>query len=163
MNNTHPKHPDHPEVAQLDRLRAGLLDHDPAAKSQLLAHVRDCVHCRHAMAAMDTLVTSTQSQPDARLAQQLRVRRQAALAGKAAASRSAQPARYFLAPALALATVLAVVMGAGVFFGLEPSPPSTPQELAQAPGDVSDVYADIDFYLWLSNDPATEDSDADRS
>lgn len=161
MNNTHPRHPDHPEAAQLDRLRAGLLEHDPAAKSQLLEHVRDCVYCRHAVAAMDSVVTS--DPPDARLALQLRMRRQAALAGKAAASRTATPARYFLAPAWALATILAVVMGAGIFFGLEPGPTSAPQELAQTRGDVPDVYADIDFYLWLSNHPTPEDSDAGRS
>ena len=161
MNSTNPRHSDHPEVAQLDRLRAGLLDNNPVAQSQLLKHVRDCVHCRHAMAAMDTVATS--GPPDARLAQQLRVRRQAALAGKAATSHTATPMRYFLAPGLALATILAVVLSAGVFFGLESGPTSTPQELAQAPGDVPDVYADIDFYLWLSNHPTLEDSDADRS
>ena len=163
MNSTHPRHPDHPEVAQLDRLRAGLLDNNPAAKSRLLDHMRDCVHCRHAVAAIDAVVMSEHGQPDARLAQQLRMRRQAALAGKAATSRATPPARYFLAPAWALAMILAVVMGAGVFLGLEPGSTSTPQELAQAPGDVPDVYADIDFYLWLSNHPATENSDADRS
>lgn len=159
--NTNPQHPDHPEVAQLDQLRAGLLDNNPTVKSRLLEHVRDCFHCRHAVATIDACVTP--GQPDAHLAQQLRVRRQAALAGKAA-SRTTTPRRHFLAaPAMAATMLLAVVMGTGIFLGLEPPPASTSPVLAQAPGDVPDVYADIDFYLWLSDHPATEDADAGRS
>ena len=159
MNSISAPNTGHPGNRQLDRLRAGLLDQQPALKSQLLEHLRDCAPCRRQAAAMDTLAASQRAQPDPRLAQQLRARRMAALAGRAA-----QPpmAVRRLAPAFALATVMAVAIGVGVFLDFNPLP--APQELAQTATDnVPDLYADIDFYLWLSNHPTTNNTDADRS
>lgn len=163
MNNPSPRHRDHPDHAQLDRLRAGLLDTDPAAKNRLLAHLRDCAHCRERAGAMQQLVTASRAHPDAQLGRQLHARRLAALAGNSASSMH-KPARRFFAPAFALAAVIAMVIGLGAFLELEPAPAPAPQDMAQAPADnVPDVYADIDFYLWLSNHPPEENADADRS
>lgn len=167
MNSTSPPNTGHPDSAQLDQLRAGLLDHSPAAKSQLLEHLQGCAPCRQHTAAhaatMDKLVATQRAQPDPRLAQQLRTRRMAALAGNAA-QRPHKPATRRLAPAFALATVVAMVIGVGGFLERYPSPVPAPQELSQSTNDnVPDLYADIDFYLWLSNHPTTENADADRS
>ncbi len=163
MNSTSSPNAEHPDSTQLDQLRAGLLDHSPAAKAQLLEHLRDCATCRQQAATIDTLVATQRHQPDPRLARQLHARRMAALAGDAVL-RPRQPAARWLAPAFALATVVAVAIGVGGFLELNPAPATAPQELAQAANDdVPDLYADIDFYLWLSNHPTTENTDADRS
>ncbi len=163
MNSTSSPNAEHPDSAQLDQLRAGLLDDSSTTKSKLLEHLRDCASCRLQAATIDTLVATQRHQPDPRLAQQLRTRRMAALAGDAA-QRPHQPATRWLAPAFALAAVVAVVIGVGGYLELNPVPGQAPQELAQTVNDdVPDVYADIDFYLWLSNHPTTENSDADRS
>jgi anti-sigma factor RsiW len=161
MNSTSSPNTGHPDNRRLDQLRAGLLDQQPALKSQLLEHLRGCAPCRRQAAAMDELATSQRAQADPRLAQQLRTRRMAALAGHAA--RRPQPtAVRRLAPAFALATLMAVVIGAGVFLQFNPAP--APQELARSANDtVPDLYADIDFYLWLSNHPTPDNTDADRS
>jgi anti-sigma factor RsiW len=163
MNSTNPPDTKHPDNTQLDQLRAGLLDRRPAAKSQLLAHLQSCAACRQRAAHMDSLVAAQRSQPEARLALQLRARRMAALAGKSA-RRPRQTAMRRLAPAYALATVVAVAIGLGGYLEFTPAPVATPQEVAQTANDtVPDVYADIDFYLWLSNHPTTDNADADRS
>ena len=36
----------HPDTETLDQLRAGLLDDDPARKSELEAHLKRCEQCR---------------------------------------------------------------------------------------------------------------------
>ena len=62
--------------------------------------------------------------------------------------------------------ILAVAIGVGGFLELNPASTPVPQELAQtqtANDNVPDLYADIDFYLWLSNHPSTENTDANRS
>lgn len=161
MNSTSSPNTGHPDNRQLDQLRAGLLDQQPALKSQLLEHLRDCAPCRRQAAAMDELAASQRAQADPRLARQLRARRMAALAGHRA-PRPHPAAVRRLAPAFALAALLAVVIGAGVFMQFNPAP--APQELAQTANDnVPDLYADIDFYLWLSNHPTIDNTDADRS
>jgi ferric-dicitrate binding protein FerR (iron transport regulator) len=158
MNSTSSPNAEHPDSTQLDQLRAGLLDHQPEARSRMLEHLRDCASCRQHAATIDRLVATQRHLPDPRLAHQLRARRLAALAGAA----PRQPATRRLAPAFALAAVVAVVIGVGAF--LELNSPRAPQELAQTSNDnVPDLYADIDFYLWLSNHPPTENADADRS
>ena len=167
MNSTSSPNTNHPDSTQLDQLRAGLLDHSPTAKALLLEHLRDCAPCRQHAAAhtatLDRLAATQRDQSGPRLAQQLRTRRMAALAG-GAARRPHQPATRRLAPAFALAAVVAVVVGVGVFLELNPAPTPALQEQAQSANDnVPDLYADIDFYLWLTNHPITENADSDRS
>lgn len=158
MNSTDTPNAAHPGSLLLDQLRAGLLDHQPDTKTRLLEHLRGCPYCRQQAVAMDGLVASQRLGPDPRLAHQLRARRMAALTG--ATPRQPTPRR--LAPAFALAVVVAVSVGVGGFLELKPA--QAPQPLAQTGSDnVPDLYADIDFYLWLSNHPVTENADADRS
>ena len=158
MNSTDTPNTAHPGSSLLDQLRAGLLDHQPDTKSDLLDHLRDCPSCRQQATAMDELVASQRLAPDPDLARQLRARRLAAMVGAA----PRQPATRRLAPAFALAAVVAVVVGVGGF--LELRPVQAPPPLAQTGSDnVPDLYADIDFYLWLSNHSITENTDANRS
>lgn len=164
MNNPSAPNTTHPDNAQLDQLRAGLLDHRPEIKSRLLNHLRECAPCRHQAAAhtarLDELAASLRDQGGPRLTRALRARRMAALAGEPAP----RPAASWLAPAFALAAVVAIAIGVGGFLELSPARAPASTLLAQAAGDtVPDLYADIDFYLWLSNHPSQEKADADRS
>ena len=163
MNSTRSPNAEHPDSIQLDQLRAGLLDHQPTVKSPLLEHLLDCAACRQQTAAMDKLAATQRDALNPKLAQQLRTRRMAALAGDAA-RRPRPSATRRLAPAFALAMVMAVMIGVGGFLELAPAPAPVPRDVAQTTNDnVPDLYADIDFYLWLSNHPTTENADADRS
>lgn len=163
MNSTNSPNTEHPDDLQLDQLRAGLLDHQVAVKSQLLEHLRLCATCRQQAVAMDQLAATQRDARNPRLAQQLRTRRMAALAGDAA-RRPPRSAARRLAPAFALATVVAVMIGVGGFLEITPATAPAPQTVAQTTNDnVPDLYADIDFYLWLSNHPNAEHTDANRS
>ncbi len=161
MNSTSSPNTVHPDNTQLDQLRAGLLDHQPAIKLQLLAHLQACNACHRRATDLNRLIAIQRDHADPRLAQQLRSRRMTALMDGAVQHPRRTLTRR-LAPAFALATVVAVMIGIGGFLEINPAPP--PPALTQTSSDtVPDLYADIDFYLWLSNHPATENTDADRS
>ena len=51
MNSISAPNTGHPDNRQLDRLRAGLLDQQPALKSQLLEPLRDCDHVARVLVA----------------------------------------------------------------------------------------------------------------
>ena len=130
----------------LDRLRAGLLDEDPTAPA-LRRHLEDCPRCRARTAAWDRIREAWQDGPsiDPATAAALRVRRRTVLAG--------EPTRRF--PTLALATVAAVLMLAvGLYEGVVPgffqADDRKSVQVVQVVDDTPDLYADIDFYLWMS-------------
>ena len=149
----------HPQTTELDRLRAGLLDDDHAARATLLQHLQACGACRARLADWDTLREAAATTHDPHLNHELRARRAAALAGQASGRTTTTHW-----PRYAVAASLAIAIGVGVFLQLEALQPEIPAEMNIAQSDaVPDVYADIDFYLWLANQPATDDSEADRS
>ena len=150
----------HPEAAEIDRLRAGLLDGDKSTRDALLQHLQACATCRAQIADWDNLRDTANTTRDPRLSRELRTRRQAALAGQA--SGRAVPEQHW--PRYAVAATLAITIGIGVFFRFEAPLPGAQPELSVAQSDkVPDVYTDIDFYLWLAKQPAHNDSEENRS
>lgn len=133
---------------QLDRLRAGL---DEAVWT---SHLNACADCQARFHAWRGLCPTA----DAALAGELATRRAHALA-QAHTQTPARHARWHY-PALA-ATLAAVSVGLWMF--LSPAPTAlTVAEQGQA--DVApDVYADLDFYLWLSQQSREEQGEANSS
>ncbi|MBI5613270.1 MAG: hypothetical protein HY942_09440 [Gammaproteobacteria bacterium] len=140
----------HPDDATLDRLRAGLLNDN----ADVRAHVETCAFCRQRLAIWDRLARALPagSLPAGALADQLRVRRQAALAGLATGRTS--DARRWAPQYLAMAAaVTAVAIGVGVFLALDhDGSDASPDTLSAQADRPTDIYADIDFYLWLTKE-----------
>ncbi len=151
----------HPDDRALDRLRAGLLDDT----TELRAHVEACTVCRQRLAVWDRLARALPAgiSPDGTLAAQLRVRRQAALAGLATvhAPGAGRWAPRYLAMAAAVA---AVAIGVGVFMALDRGGSDTaPNALSVQVDRPPDIYADIDFYLWLTKEGLPENTPGNAS
>lgn len=127
--NMHSQH--HPTTSDLDAWRAGLLD--ATAAQSVATHVAACADCARAARVADALHRVASASPE--LERQLRVRRRTALA--APARRSALSPKWAVAASMsALALGLALYLGSG--------------DKANAPSLDGDVYADVDFYLWLA-------------
>lgn len=151
----------HPDDRALDRLRAGFLDDT----TDLRAHVEACTVCRQRLAVWDRLARALPAgiSPDSALAAQLRARRQAALAGLATdrASGERRWAPQYLAMA---AAVTAVAIGVGVFVALDRDGPDVAPDALSAQADrPPDIYADIDFYLWLTHEGLPENTAGNAS
>jgi len=134
----------HPDPDQLDRLRAGLLDDQPAAKAALEAHIADCEICQECCnwqllqpGAMGPGLDTGALQQSLR-----NVRRQALQAG-------GQHHRHGLVP-YAAAALLLVAVSVGIWT-LQPENGSLQQMAAQDTRMIPDIYEDLDFYLWLAN------------
>jgi hypothetical protein len=146
----------HLDDLALDRLRAGLLD-DRAAH----AHIENCAVCRQRLSVWDRLAKHLHSDvsPDDTLDRQLRDRRRTALAGRATGRMPAM--RRWTPQYLAMAaTVAALAIGLSVFFTLDLLAPDTTG--AQTEG-MPDIYADIDFYLWLTTEGLGESAGSNAS
>lgn len=132
---------------QLDRLRAGL-----DGQAVWATHLRACAHCQARFDAW----RAQRPAPDNALAGELAVRRAAALTrARAGAS---HPRWHY--PALA-ATLAAVSLGLWMFL----SPTATTVSVADRGHTemAPDVYADLDFYLWLSKQSPEEQGEANSS
>ncbi|OGI43299.1 MAG: hypothetical protein A2150_06650 [Candidatus Muproteobacteria bacterium RBG_16_64_11] len=151
----------HPDDQTLDRLRAGLLDDN----ADLRAHVEACAVCRQRLAVWDRLARHlpASTSPDGALAAQLRARRQTALAGLSAGRATGERrwAPQYLAMA---AAVTAVAIGVGVFLALDhDGPDASPDTLSAQAERPTDIYADIDFYLWLTKEGLPDNTAGDAS
>jgi len=151
----------HPDDNTLDQLRAGLL----ADSATLRAHVADCTVCQRRLTAWDRLAETMRAtiSVDSALARQLRARRQAALAGRAngRAVGERRWAPQYLAMAAAVATL---AIGLSVFVTLDRNAPdATPDTLSAQADGASDIYADIDFYLWLTSEELTKSATGNAS
>lgn len=123
--------PHHPATSDLDAWRADLLD-APAAQN-VADHVAACPACAQAASVTDALMRVATASPE--LERQLRVRRRTALATPA--RRGALSPKWAVAASMsALALGLALYLGGG--------------EQTRTPSVEGDVYADVDFYLWLA-------------
>lgn len=149
---TEPSTEAHPTSADFDRLRAGLLDGEPAAREALEAHLRQCAACRQ-RAGWWARVTETLAEDlPGPVAADLGARRRRALHGGVIAARRG---RAPLALALT-ATVAALAIGLGVTVFDEHNRGDVAMRTTlheQAP----DFYGDIDFYLWLMERQANGD------
>lgn len=156
----------HPTTIELDRLRAGLLDNDPSAREALMAHLATCDACRQHLDGLQlSRKLARHLDADAWTTQALRARRLQALAGHASGVRSGfgrYAARYTVwgsATAMALVLVIAGVNFRTMFSSPAPEPTTiagTAEPATAAAQD--DVYADLDFYLWLSKQSDAEPS-----
>lgn len=132
----------HPHSEQLDRWRAGLLD--PAAERALREHLDRCDDCQHHFAVIRA-VTQKLNVADEALARELRLRRRQAL--QQADGAAARRPRYW---SLA-ASVSALALGVALYLGWSQfQTPDVPDR---------DVYADVDFYLWLSQQDGEGNAD----
>lgn len=150
----------HPDDSALDRLRAGLLE-----DADVRRHIGTCAVCQERLTVWDRLAQNFQTTmaSDSTIARQLHDRRRAALSGRPAASATFGPRwtpRYL---ALA-ATVATLAIGLGVFFTLDLQRPDTVPDVvsAQAEGQ-TDIYADIEFYLWLATEGLDEKTSGNAS
>jgi anti-sigma factor RsiW len=137
------KHP-HPDLEQLDLLRAGLLDNASDEKAALELHIAGCPECRAQSENWQRLSGIMESPLMAESLQDgLRYARQAALTAKSANGR-------WLVTSYAVAAVLLVAVSAGMLTMLtgEMTSPATTTQTAQT---IPDTYEDLDFYLWLAN------------
>lgn len=160
MHQTSTADSQHPASTELDRLRAGLLDREPALRARLLDHIGQCPHCQVRLDVWQTLARGLDSGLDRQpgLTGALRARRRAALAGE-----GARRPRYsaWLTRGLPLAAALSVMAAVGLTVMVNTAPTPAPA-VAQAE-NAPDLYVDLDFYLWLSEQEANRNAPDNRS
>jgi anti-sigma factor RsiW len=134
----------HPDLEQLDLLRAGLLDDTPDEKTALETHLAGCPECRAQSGHWQNLAAIVNAPlQDASMEADLYRARQAALAAESHTSRwSIAP--YAVAAALLVAVTLTMI-------GLPTGKVSSPSVTTQTAQAIPDTYEDLDFYLWLAN------------
>jgi anti-sigma factor RsiW len=135
----------HPDLEQLDRLRAGLLDDRPQEKALLEAHLAGCDACQARTSSWAQLGPGALG-PDLDPAT---IRRDLRAARARALDSSAPRHRHAFAP-YATAALLLIAVTVGIWTGqhwLQPQPQLT----VQAQQEVPDIYEDLDFYLWLAD------------
>lgn len=174
MKSFDPYRNQHPDSDELDQLRAGLLNDEPARRQALLDHLSGCGNCRDSHGVADRVCASLDEQLESpAVAGALRARRRSALAGQG----TAIPGRV---PRLALiGATLSLLLGIGIFFALEgdaptyrdaqwgpadhaPDPAAASPQLASQEA-IPDVYSDLDFYLWLAHEREKNVNPGNRS
>jgi hypothetical protein len=146
----------HPADDALDRLRAGSIEVSNAEYEALRAHVETCSRCR----ARGDLWTRVGESLDAGarepgLAIRLRARRERALRGQAARSSGRRAA--VTAFATVVVAAIAIGLGTWTYVGQE----AADVRIVAAPevrDGVPDLYADLDFYLWLLKREAADEA-----
>jgi anti-sigma factor RsiW len=136
----------HPSSEQLDRWRAGLVAAADEAR-QLERHVRQCGHCQQQLAGWSGIGQALEASlaGNTRITTQLRLRRRASLAGE---RRGQRPSWSPLMAAVAATLVLTI--GVGIGLNLH-EPEVANQRLSAVDNAATDVYAEIDFYVWLTD------------
>lgn len=138
--------------SELDARRAGWDQGDVDDARRIDDHLQQCSHCRARLQQWADVAIALDAR-DPWLDHALRRRRQAALNGDGVAAR---PRSWRLTAALA-AGLTGVALGLSVM--LHAPNNTAPETQAQAPTatEVPDLYADIDFYLWLMRKDQPED------
>ena len=131
----------HPHAEQLDQARAGLLDTD--TEGAVRAHLARCPECRRQF-AMGDAIKQNLAVADTALARELRLRRRSAIAD--AQTHASRFPRWSLA-----ASVSALALGMTLYLGWHFAGSHNPTE--------QDLYADVDFYLWLSQQHSERHAD----
>lgn len=148
----------HATVDELEMLRAGLLDDEPARQARVLDHIAGCPDCEQRFAVWDRVVRQLDdgTRENTSLSRELRMRRQAVLAGQDRADhgRWRLPRVFVVA-----AAVIALGLGLGLFTTLQSiTPISIPGFSRSNVKNISDFYAEIDFYVWLADQELTPSS-----
>ena len=160
-------------TTQIDRLRAGLLDRNPALKSR----VQTALSRDNQLAEQNELWTGvceqleTSGKDDLRLTNQLRIRRRSVLSG-----RTADKPRRFTLPQMAVATVasmaltLSIVLligeqsrtGVTAISRVDSAAPPDSINPGLPTGTALDVDIDltnnVDFYVWMENQMESPDN-----
>lgn len=135
----------HPDTESLDRLRAGLLDHEPAQKARLEAHLENCETCRRRAERVARL------QADAIILQDLEQRLDQARQRAMQVPRRASLPRFVVPVAAAAAVALLAVV---LVNPLRQETPAEPQLADSTAVEVPELYEELDFYLWLADHKA---------
>lgn len=127
----------HPHNEQWDALRAGITT--PEETAALTAHLTQCPACA-ARSGFVATIKATLDRPldDDKLGRELRLRRRHALT--LTPERSPRPLSL-------VAGLAALALGVTLYLGWHTNVPPSQQASTQ---ENNDVYADVDFYLWLS-------------
>jgi anti-sigma factor RsiW len=147
----------HPAEEELDMLRAGLLDDEPARRALLTAHLERCAECRSRTGLWQRVATGLDenARADSALNAALAARRRAALA----AGQPAHPRRTWNRALIATAASVAVSigLGLGIWYGtqLQTVRAPTPMVSQAVNEDATDLYSNIDFYVWLGDQDAS--------
>jgi anti-sigma factor RsiW len=148
----------HPSLDQLDRMRCGLLDDDPDTRAVVAAHLETCPECKRQEALWPRVSqTLDHAAADRGIANALATRRRRALRGLSSRTPVTPHLRFAVAAALG-----AVAIGIGAVLmdmNKSPAPTSTvpTSTLAASDAPTPDLYADLDFYLWLMHKQAHAD------
>lgn len=126
----------HPAAEQWDGLRAGIAGEQT---EMLTRHLAQCESCR-AQFGFGAAMARELEPVDTDLARELRLRRRQALAQ----AQERSPRRLSL-----VAGVAALALGATLYLGWHHQTAVAPLASNTHSND-ADVYADVDFYLWLS-------------
>jgi anti-sigma factor RsiW len=146
----------HPTDDELDMLRAGLLDDEPARHARVVAHAEGCAICRTRLGLWQRVAAELDqsTETDAALSAALAERRQAAIA----AAQPAQPHRGWNRALVATAASVAISigLGLGMWYRTQIQTASIPAPMVSQAGDedAADLYSNIDFYVWLGNQDA---------
>ena len=137
-------HP-HPDLKQLDMLRAGLLDDASDEKAILEQHLAECSACRAEYGQWQRLASIMENPlQETSLTGDLQRARQMALAARTATSRWSSAIPY------AAAAMLLIAVSAGILT-LPNGQITSPAMTTQTAQTIPDTYEDLDFYLWLAN------------
>lgn len=138
--------PQHLSQETLDAVRAGLASTDETRAAY--AHIAACSRCAGNARVADEIKNALAIPPEASLQRQLRLRRRGALAQ---ASHGAQhPLRW-------VASAAALLLGVALYLGFQHwDTGSAPLAQVDAPAD---VYADVEFYLWLEREQQAQHAD----
>ena len=153
------RQPKHPTLEQLDQLRAGLLDDRPQERDRLRVHLEACPSCQARHEPWQHLSKHLQqrTEPSTSARYQLQLARYRAVGrGVNFWPRWASPLTLAVAASLLVAVTLSLTLELG-----ETQPPRgwSQSKLADDP----DLYANVDFYLWLaSHNGAPVSSNDDR-
>jgi anti-sigma factor RsiW len=148
-------HP-HPDLEQLDMLRAGLLDDAPDEKTIIERHLAECAACRAQSGQWQRLAAIMENLPqEETLRDDLQRARQTALAAKPALPRWSSAIPY------AAAAMLLLAVSTGILT-LPTGQVTSPAITTQTAQSIPDTYEDLDFYLWLSSQDEGH-SDKDRA
>jgi len=150
----------HPDQQQLDAYYAGSYQQQPERKQEIASHLEQCPQCAGSLqfgSVLEQSLSRQEQRTQPWLAMQLAQRRLAAT--EAAATRGSFRLLPVVVPVLA--TVFAALFVWRSWLPIQPVQTVAPvaqSEVIRYASSQDEMYANIDFYLWLDNQ--TEDSNA---
>ena len=153
----------HPDAETLDMHRCGLLDEDPSLHARVREHLATCAVCAGSDARWRSVGEALDRGFPLAPTSELAARREAVLIQSGSQTRS-RAGQGFRTPLFAVAaSALLAMAGATLFLAPGESPLiDGPQQVAIE--DEAQMYSDIEFFLWISENPeAIADVPSDNS